>query len=84
MAKIDREEAGSRRRRKKDQKNLLPKFPKNKKKSRVTHLSIIVTVIVLIWAILPKKDCKGDISKTVPAVLGIRDQFDMGCTVYWY
>jgi hypothetical protein len=54
MAKIDREEAGSRRRRKKDQKNLLPKFPKNKKKSPVTHLSIIVAVIVLISAIFPK------------------------------
>jgi len=43
-----------------------------------------VAVIVLIWAILPKEDGKGDSSKTVPAVLGILDQFDMGCTVYWY
>ena len=41
-------------------------------------------MIVLIWAILPKEDGKGDSSKTVPAVLGILDQFDMGCTVYWY
>jgi hypothetical protein len=43
-----------------------------------------VAVIVLIWAILPKEDDKGDSSKTVPAVVGILDQVYMGCTVYWY
>jgi hypothetical protein len=43
-----------------------------------------VAVIVLIWAILPKEDGKGESRKTVPAVEGILDQLCMGCTVYWY
>ena len=43
-----------------------------------------MAVIVLVWAILPKEDGKGESSKTVPAVEGILDQVYMGCTVYWY
>ena len=43
-----------------------------------------MAVIVLIWAIIPKEDGKGESRKTVPAVEGILDQVYMGCTVYWY
>ena len=41
-------------------------------------------MIVLIWAIIPKEDGKGESRKTVPAVEGILDEVYMGCTVYWY
>jgi hypothetical protein len=83
MAQKDREETGSRRRRKKGPKKPPAKVPKKKKSPAVTF-SIIAAVVVLIWAILPKEDNKGDSSKTVPAVVGILDQVYMGCTVYWY
>jgi amino acid transporter len=83
MAQRDREEGVSRTRRKKGPKKPPVKAPKTKK-SPATILSIIVAVIFLIWAILPKESDKGDSSKAVPAVLGILDQVYMGCTVYWY
>jgi hypothetical protein len=83
MAERDREEAGSRRRRKKGPKKPPAKVQKKKKSPAITF-SIIMAVIVLIWAILPKEEDKGDSSKTVPAVVGILDQIYMGCTVYWY
>jgi hypothetical protein len=83
MAQRDREEEGSRRRRKKGSKKSPAKVQKKKKSPAVTF-SIIMAVIVLIWAILPEGDDKGDSSKTVPAVVGILDQIYMGCTVYWY
>ena len=81
MAKRDREKAGSIRRRKKGHKILLLKF---KKKPPANTITIVLGVIGLVSGIIPKEEDKGDSRKTLPTVVGMRDQVYMGFTVYWY
>ena len=83
MAKRDREKAGSIRLRKKGHKILAVKVQK-KKKPPANTITIVLGVIGLVSAIIPKEEDKGDSRKTLPAIIGILDQAYMGCAVYWH
>ncbi len=83
MARKDREEETPRRRRKKKPKTPPVKAPV-KKNSPLVTISIIISVITLTWAALPKDDEQADSGKTVPSIVGVLDQIYLGCTVYWY